>query len=86
MFWFVIVILVLMILLGIIGAIAALKVLRFRESSGRDREARLFLTALADILISAGAIGAVATRAFGPLETLIAAWALVVLIYLASLK
>lgn len=87
MFWFAIITLIVMILLGVIGVVCGFRLLRIREgSSNKKWEARILFTSLADTLICIVAIGAVATKALGPLETLAAAWVLVLLIYFASVK
>lgn len=84
MFWFAIVILVVMILLGLVRAIIGFRLLKSAESSEKpEREIRIFLSSLADVVLSLIGLAAVSTKAFRPVETLMATWLLLILIRVA---
>jgi hypothetical protein len=84
MFWLAIVILVMMILLGLVRAIIGLRLLKSGENSEKpEREIRIFLSSLADVVLSLIGLAAVSTKAFPPVETLIATWLLLILIRVA---
>lgn len=81
MFWFAIVILIGMAVLGLGEAIIGFTLLKLAESSEKhERNIRLFLLSLADVFLSLIGLAAVSTRAFRPVETLIATWLLLILI------
>lgn len=84
MFWFAIVILILMILLGLAGAIIGFRLLKSADGSEEQKRGiPIFLYSLVDVLISTIGLAAVITKAFRPVETLIATWLLLLLIRVA---
>lgn len=84
MFWFAIVILIVMILLGLARAIIGFRLLKSGETPEKQqREIRTFFLSLADVLLSSIGLAAVSTKAFRPIETLIATWLLLILIRVA---
>ena len=84
MFWLAIVILVVMILLGLVRAIIGFRLLKSGENSEKpEREIRIFVSSLADVVLSLIGLAAVSTKAFPPVETLIATWLLLILVRVA---
>jgi len=87
MFRFAITILSVMILLALIRSILGLKLLKSADGSKeQQRGISIFLLSLVDILISIIGLAAVSTKAFRPVETLIATWLLLLLMRLVVRK
>lgn len=81
MFSFAIVILIVMILLGLIRSIIGFRLFKSADGSGeQQRGIPIFFLSLVDVLISTIGLAAVITKAFRPVETLIATWLLLFLI------
>lgn len=84
MFWFAVVMLIMMMLLGVVRAIIGFRLLTSGDRSEKPkRGVRILFVSLSDVLLSLTGLAAVSTKAFRPVETLIATWLLLILIRLA---